>query len=64
MSWVLIRKTIRDYRLMWGAIFLLLSGFVVLYMFATNAVPMEKIEIARLPVNRVAFPAKVAEARA
>ena len=52
MSWVLIRKTIRDYCLIWGAIFVLLAGFVVLYMFATNAVPMEKIEIARLPFIR------------
>jgi ABC-type transport system involved in multi-copper enzyme maturation permease subunit len=52
MSWVLIRKTIRDYSVIWAGILILLAGFVVLFMVATDAIPTEKMDIARIPFIR------------
>lgn len=42
MNLTIIRKTIADYRLIWLGSLILLTGFVMLFIFATHSVPMER----------------------
>jgi len=41
MNLALMRKTLADYGLIWLGALVLLSGFVILFVFATHSVPME-----------------------
>ena len=42
MNLAIIRKTISDYALIWLGALVLLTGFVILFVFATHSVPMEQ----------------------
>jgi ABC-type transport system involved in multi-copper enzyme maturation permease subunit len=52
LNLAVMRKTLRQYLPLWGAMLALLVGFVLLFMIAVNQVALEKQEFLRLPVIR------------
>ncbi|OWY70461.1 hypothetical protein B7486_16920 [cyanobacterium TDX16] len=44
ISWPIVKRTLRDYALLWGGAMLLVTLFVVIFNFALNSFPREQTE--------------------